>query len=390
MTPASFRLYVGTGHLSSSVGYPSYGCENILDDDFSPSSILFAVLFARYTHEFPAGCVWCDTPGTSNPTSDLLHSPNTHASTPSGVASSHLCGTQPSSPPTFTRCSHTRAPTEPPRQATATSAPSPDGIGGGAPARFTSRTLARETASPNLFLPPLRPPLPRSLPRRPPPDLLPGSGSANEADIESLGTIVCSSTSALSGTLGPRISLSNSLRLAAWPLSHCPLRIHDMSSDRCAPSNVVARHVPDPSSVSHATSASGSYPDWNSMGGTLLSAVSPVSSEISSRNPIPSDDASNVSDHDAVNPRQMPSPPTVMRPRGPSGLSGSELPRLVASAAASSSSIPSSSDASSASDAPLGVLVHADAVRPKATACAFSLNREAHLYPSGGIGERRR
>ena len=152
-------------------------------------------------------------------------------------------------------------------------------------------------------------------------------------------------------------------------------------------SNVVARHVPDPSSVSHATSASGSYPDWNSMGGTLLSAVSPVSSEISSRNPIPSDDASNVSDHDAVNPRQMPSPPTVMRPRGPSGLSGSELPRLVASAAASSSSTSSSSDASSASDAPLGVLVHADAVRPKATACAFPLNREAHLYPgeSGNV-----
>ena len=91
MTEASPDVYVGTGHLLLSLGYPSYGCEKRLDDDSSDT-----VFLARYTHEFPAGCVWCDTPGTSKPSSDLLHSPNTHVSTPSGVASSHLCGTQPS------------------------------------------------------------------------------------------------------------------------------------------------------------------------------------------------------------------------------------------------------------------------------------------------------
>ena len=105
---------------------------------------------------------------------------------------------------------------------------------------------------------------------------------------------------------------------------------------------------------------------------------------------MPSGDASKVSDHDAVNPRETPSPPTVTRPRGPSGRAGSELPRLVASAAARSSSMPSSSDAARARDAPLGVLVHAHAVLAKGTSFAFWPSGLPRRYPPAVIGERRR
>ena len=52
--------------------------------------------------------------------------------------------------------------------------------------------------------------------------------------------------------------------------------------------------------------------------------------------------------------------------------------------------MPSSSDAARARDAPLGVLVHADAVRAKATSCAFWPSGLPRRYPAARIEERRR
>ena len=52
--------------------------------------------------------------------------------------------------------------------------------------------------------------------------------------------------------------------------------------------------------------------------------------------------------------------------------------------------MPSSSDAARARDVPLGVLVHADAVRAKGTSCAFLQSGLPRRYPAARIGERRR